>query len=258
MLLDFVGSLLVFFVIILGLAWPLVTHLDLELAEKLTVSVALSLLSIILFAWIVYIFALPLLWLWVLPLAAVTGGFLLTEWVSTRCGWLVFPIVIVLAVDSAQRSFFMPITPAIAWWRQPAFAWLQYREAREACRIPHWPDVAAAAESRQVLVTDPYSYTILTQLGAQPAPLFSPAVQFLFASDATLESSVAQLRADGMRFILISDDHLLRSRLPLYPFFIALLVTKPTLVTPMFSLYDLHAETLRPANSPGAKLLPSQ
>lgn len=73
MLLSFCASLLIFCGVTLGLAWPLVTRLALDPAEKLTTSVALSLLGLFLFSWMVYVETLPLTWLWLPPALAVGG-----------------------------------------------------------------------------------------------------------------------------------------------------------------------------------------
>jgi hypothetical protein len=71
--LSFVSCLLLFSVVSLGLAWPLVSRLALDPAEKLSVAAALSLLGVFLLGWMVYAFSLPLAWFWVLPLGSCVG-----------------------------------------------------------------------------------------------------------------------------------------------------------------------------------------
>ena len=73
MVLSAVGNLDFFFAVLLGLAWPLASRLRLDHAEKIVASVALSVLGIFLIAWTIYVCALPLEWLWVLP-ATTAGG----------------------------------------------------------------------------------------------------------------------------------------------------------------------------------------
>ena len=73
MLLDLLAGLLIFPVVALGLAWPLAARLTLAPAEKLGASVALSLLGTFLFAWMVYVCALPVAVLRALPLLAAAG-----------------------------------------------------------------------------------------------------------------------------------------------------------------------------------------
>ena len=73
MLLDLVCRLLILGVVALGLAWPLAARLALAPAERLVASAALSLLGVFLFAWAVYVCALPTVVLWALPLLAGAG-----------------------------------------------------------------------------------------------------------------------------------------------------------------------------------------
>lgn len=64
---------LLFFALVLGIGWPLVLRLPLAATEKLLAAVVLSLVGIWLFAWVVYVEALPLTTLWIL-LALATAG----------------------------------------------------------------------------------------------------------------------------------------------------------------------------------------
>lgn len=73
MLLDLLIGLLVFSGLALGPAWPVAARLALAPAERLVVSLVLSLLGNFVFAWAVYVFALPLGTLWALPAFAVAG-----------------------------------------------------------------------------------------------------------------------------------------------------------------------------------------
>jgi hypothetical protein len=73
MLLPFLGSLLIFVGVTLGLAWPLAARLKLAPAERLVASVALSLLGVYLFAWAVHVCAGPTAVFWLLPAFAGTG-----------------------------------------------------------------------------------------------------------------------------------------------------------------------------------------
>jgi len=73
LLLDLLRCLLIFGVVTLGLAWPVVARLTLAPAEKVVASAALSLLGVFLFFWAVYVFVLPTTALWALPALAVLG-----------------------------------------------------------------------------------------------------------------------------------------------------------------------------------------
>lgn len=73
MLLSLLPCLLIFPGLILGLAWAPVSRLNLDPAEKIVATCTLSLLGIFLLAWAVYVCALPVNWLWGLPLLAAAG-----------------------------------------------------------------------------------------------------------------------------------------------------------------------------------------
>lgn len=73
MLSHFLLSPIVFFVTLLGLAWPLVARMSLGLGEKIPATITLSLLGVFFFSWIVYVCGLPPGLLWALPGLAVAG-----------------------------------------------------------------------------------------------------------------------------------------------------------------------------------------
>lgn len=73
MLLPLLACLLIFPGIVLGIGWPLTARLALDPAEKFVTCIALSLLGVFLFAWTVYVCALPVATLRALPALAATG-----------------------------------------------------------------------------------------------------------------------------------------------------------------------------------------
>src|SRR4051812_31490889 len=73
MLLALALSTLWFFVLTLGLAWPLVARLRVDPAEKLGASAALSVLALYLFAFAVYLLRLPPTTFLALPVLAGAG-----------------------------------------------------------------------------------------------------------------------------------------------------------------------------------------
>jgi hypothetical protein len=73
MLSDLLRCLLLFSVITIGLAWPVAARLVFTPAERIVAAVALSLLGVFLFSWLVYVRAWPPELLWLLPLASVAG-----------------------------------------------------------------------------------------------------------------------------------------------------------------------------------------
>jgi 4-amino-4-deoxy-L-arabinose transferase-like glycosyltransferase len=73
MFLPFLASLLLFALLGVGLAWPLVARLALPAPEKLLAAVVLSLVLLYGAAWAVFVGRLPLAALWILPPLAVAG-----------------------------------------------------------------------------------------------------------------------------------------------------------------------------------------
>ena len=73
MLLQFLASALLFAGLCLGVAWPIMARREMAAAEKLIATVVLSLLGIFMWAWLVYILALPRQTLYVLPVVAIGG-----------------------------------------------------------------------------------------------------------------------------------------------------------------------------------------
>jgi hypothetical protein len=64
---------LIFGVVALGLAWPLVARTTLDPAEKLVAGATLSLLGVFLLGWAGFVAKLPVGWHWILPALAVAG-----------------------------------------------------------------------------------------------------------------------------------------------------------------------------------------
>ena len=85
MTLDIIGSLLLFALLSFGPAWPIAARLTGTVGERLLATVALSWLAIFGVAWAVYVCALPLATLWVLPAAALGG--LAAGWRPLRDLW---------------------------------------------------------------------------------------------------------------------------------------------------------------------------
>lgn len=73
MLPSLLASLGLFAVTSFGLAWPVVGRRTMAPGEKIVTTVALSLLGIYLWGWLIYVWELPRSLMWVLPLAAGAG-----------------------------------------------------------------------------------------------------------------------------------------------------------------------------------------
>jgi hypothetical protein len=73
MLQDLLVTVALFLLTILGLGWPLASHLELSPVEKLLATTGLSFLGTYLLAWFVYIAGLPAEALWAIPILAAVG-----------------------------------------------------------------------------------------------------------------------------------------------------------------------------------------
>lgn len=73
MIADALGSLLLFALLSFGPAWPIAARLIGTAGERLLASIVFSWLAIFVVAWAVYVCALPLSVLWILPPAAIVG-----------------------------------------------------------------------------------------------------------------------------------------------------------------------------------------
>jgi len=73
---------LLFALVSVGVAWPVVARLGLSPSEKLVSSVGLSLLAAFLVEWAIYVFALPAAAIWLLSVMAAGG--VASRWPALR------------------------------------------------------------------------------------------------------------------------------------------------------------------------------
>jgi Dolichyl-phosphate-mannose-protein mannosyltransferase len=183
----------------------------------------------------------------VIALLAVLGGIGLARLALARYAWLLALFLTVVALDAAARSLFLPIDTQPPWWRIRFFAWRDAgeREARWRSNT-NWSAITEAADNRYILVSDPFIHAALVRCGAKPAPLFSPAVRFLFTASSSFEDQCARLRASGFRFILLSrDNSFLNAQLAPHAFFSDLKKNPPLAKTNAYFIYDLYPIELR-------------
>jgi hypothetical protein len=75
MLIEYLASCGLVFVVTFGLAWPLAARMPFDAAEKVLAAVALSLVGVFLGGWSIYVLRAPLWACWSLPLAGLAGIF---------------------------------------------------------------------------------------------------------------------------------------------------------------------------------------
>jgi hypothetical protein len=215
--------------------------------------------------WLLALVGVIMLWLWsvgqtsggaayslrVLTPAIALGAVLAGRWLGLvgdmRHRWGIAAMLLIVTIDAGARSLYLPALPKVAWWRQPALLWRDISQhaaqTRRSERI--WPDLADAAGPRKILISDPVFHALLVQHGAKPVPFFSPAVRFLFASDARFDDCIARLRADEVRFIVIvRNNQFIDAQMARHPFFRALSASTPTQQTSAYAVYDLYAAPL--------------
>lgn len=79
MIADTISSVLIYALIVFGLAWPLARRLATAGAEIILAGVCLSLLGVFIFAWCVYVWELPHKMFWILPVASALSLALSTK-----------------------------------------------------------------------------------------------------------------------------------------------------------------------------------
>jgi hypothetical protein len=153
----------------------------------------------------------------------------------------------------------MPYDPAVKWWNSDPLAWREHRRRVERWEADgNWRAVADAAETRLVLTNDPFTWTWLRERGARTVPIYSPAVRFLFGGNLDLPASVARLREQGFRFIVVSrPDVAARAQLERMAFFRSLTQVRPTASLPLGDVYDLYAAELQRSTPPAPTPAPS-
>jgi hypothetical protein len=148
-----------------------------------------------------------------LCIAAVFGGAALAKWVPGPANMTAVVFAMCLfATDSALRTLALPTNV----YRIPPSLWLQVGNAiHEYHQRPIYREFVRVAGSQRILVLGPNA--LLTTLGAQTVPLWSPEASFLF--DPLLSPSVAasRLQALNIGFVLlntglVNERFLARSR----------------------------------------------
>lgn len=179
-----------------------------------------------------------------LSMGAVLGGIALGRWLSARKGqWLFLLLVVPFSVDAGVRALYMPFDHLVSWWRNPPGAWQDFGVRLQEEPGPVWPAIARAAGPNWIFVMDPTHYARLAAEGAQAVPPFSPKVLFFGDPQRDLAQGLAQLRAQGARFVILPRNDLVTDRFVSRARFLRELTAtrQPMLVHPSFVLYDLHA-----------------
>lgn len=179
-----------------------------------------------------------------IALGATLGGIMLARFSSkTSIAWMAVALT-VLAMDAAPRSLYLNTKTALAWWTQPVLGWREFNQHARGWRAQDgWSRLTDAAEHRRILVPDVVSHAVLTGHHAHPVPLFSPALNFLFAPDAKLGPCLVRLRDErlDMRFVMFSDNAINNRFLSQYPFWRALREVRPSADVCAYLVYDLWA-----------------
>jgi hypothetical protein len=179
-----------------------------------------------------------------LALAAVLAGRLLAR-AGTRT-WLVAAAFIPLSADAALRSLYLPGDPLIAPWKLSPTRWHDLGSviaAKQDSRL--WSAVAQAISPFGIIVDDPANHALLAAQGARAVPLTSPEVAIMFETGRPFAETLAGLRAQGLRFVLLAPHSLHLSRFAAKNPFLSELQAHhdPVLNRGDFLLYDLQLIT---------------
>jgi hypothetical protein len=215
-------------------------------------------------AWIAGILCVLAAWLWAshqasggvayslrvltpaIALSAAAGAPLLARWTAVRQGWILVLAIATLAADASIRSFFLPLNPTVAWWRESDLSWREFSHAAARWREhPNWAEIVRAADGRQIVVSDPLAHAVLAGAGGQPVPLFSPSVRWLFQERVENAVALDRLRKQGVRFVLLTRKNDVNDRLLAnHSFFCYLSTVPPALTAPLYLVYDLYLPPL--------------
>jgi len=179
-----------------------------------------------------------------IAMAAVLGGIGLARVVTSRHSWMLAVLLSLVAIDSAERSLFLPIDIQPPWWRIRLLAWRDFGNNTARWREnPNWKAITEAAEGRKVLVSDPDTHAILTQNKAKAVSYFSPEVRFLFGPQTEdLKTNFAHLRKQGFRFIVLPRQNpMITAQLDQQDFFSALKQTTPAATNNLYYIYDIYS-----------------
>lgn len=198
-----------------------------------------------------------------LAVGAALGGIALERLSRARNGrWLFLLLVIPLSVDASARALYMPFDHTVAWWRNRPGAWRDFGAHLRQEPSPAWPAIAQAAGTNWILVLDPGHHALLARLGAQAVPPWSPKVFFIGDPKRDFVQSLALLRAQGARFVILPRNDVVADRFVSRARFLRELTAsaQPALIDSSFVLYDLRAANLdsRIASDPLRNPTPAQ
>jgi hypothetical protein len=147
-----------------------------------------------------------------IALCAVLAGGLLSR---ARAGrGLVIAVLIAASADAALRSLQLPNDPLVAPWRLPFTHW---RDVGTVISLKQnskvWPLLAATAGPRGFIVDNPVDHALLVAQGARAVPLASPELAGLFGAPVPFQAALAQLRAQGFRFVILTPHNPYMERL---------------------------------------------
>jgi hypothetical protein len=181
-----------------------------------------------------------------LAIGAALGGVAWGQMVKARSGqWLFLLLVLPLAVDASVRALYLPFAHKVAWWQNPPGAWRNFGANLQQEPSPVWGAIAQAAGTDWILVLGPSHYALLTGLGVQAVPPFSPKVRFIGDPNCNFAQSLALLIGQGARFVILPRNDLVTDRFVARSRFLRELTASPPMHIDLdFVLYDLRASHL--------------
>jgi len=174
-----------------------------------------------------------------LALAAVLAGGALASLKGSARG-IAIAALAVISTDTAMRSLSLPLSAMEAPWELSPTRWLNAaRELDQGRRNPSWKIIAEAAGPRAIVVDHPILQAMFIKLGAKSVTLFSPQAACMFDEKRSFSETIAQLKTNGVRFVLISNNPIMDDLVNNHGFLRALRVRKPVFTSAQIFLYDL-------------------
>lgn len=169
-----------------------------------------------------------------IAILAVFGGAGLAAAGAAR-RWLA-AAVLLLAGDAALRSLYLPTQPLVAPWKTPGTGWLAFgRLATSLQDSEFWKVIGLAAAGEGIVVDHPSTHASFAKLGAKPIPFFSPQLDAMYDERLPFPAILARLRAEHVRFVVVSRQNELFTRFMVHHTFLRELLQRP----PVFDQFDI-------------------
>jgi hypothetical protein len=144
-----------------------------------------------------------------LPLLAVMTGWW-GQHLRGKLPWLFAALLLPFCADAARRSWVFTWSPFTAPWPYDWQGWSDVHHYIKVSRgSPVWSVLANAAQDEKIIVDSSNYFVLGGRAGGTMVSLFSPEAETLTGSNPAhgLDEIVGLLRAQGVRYVILTDDN---------------------------------------------------